>query len=121
MEISIYNLEYPMMNLDSIKWEIEEAHIIYRLLQSFGALRDCKFFLDDGRITITKRIHMNCKDEYEKELFKNAYHFYTLNNFVKIIMRFNKNHNEKIKTLGNKINKISDSMDKIHTEFKKVT
>lgn len=103
MEINASNILYSGSNIDSIKWDRVGAETIYRFLMEIGAIKDIKLEWDEGtgRINIMKKFVYWTNDDGTK-CFGDQ--FYTLSDYIKLLIRFDKSAYRRMKNVEQKIN-----------------
>lgn len=117
MEITATNLVYNGMSLDALRFTRVEAETIYRLLLDMGATKDIKFNWDEetGRIYIMKKFiyHSGMTPTKDDNGERQGDQYYTLEKYIKLLVRFDRAAYKRMKNVENKINQMHQAISKL--------
>lgn len=111
-EITASNLQFSGTDIDSIKFDRMGAEAVFRLLMELGAAKDIKLLWHEfGTIKIMKKFaYPGCDDE-GNDITKYGDQMYSLKQFIKTLIRFDRSAHKRMKNVEQKIYQMHSGID----------
>lgn len=120
MEITTSNILFNGYNIDSMIFDRMGAEVVYRLLLDMGATKDIKLNWDEdtGKIHIMKKFVYSCGmvSTQDDDGVRQGDQYYTLQNYIKLLVRWDRAAYKRMKNVENKINQMHSAINSLNKQ-----
>lgn len=118
IELTIFNTSGRSEGINAINLTRGNADSVFKLLVELGASRDIRFMYNESaqHVDIMKRVYTPCDFDEEGNQVINAERMYSLYDYIKLLIRFDRSAHKRMKNVKDKINQMHQAITRLEKQ-----